>query len=84
MDGKANPLRLSCDTLLLCILDAQIEAGLGNPPNKFDNQRAQSINLVAKENLDHLFTDQTSVHTANPDKLNQLTLNVGTVLWQCK
>ena len=23
-------------------------------------------------------------HTVNPDKLNQLTLNEGTVLWQCK
>lgn len=31
--------------------EIRVAAGLGNPPNKFDNQRAESMNNVLKESL---------------------------------
>ena len=59
-DLRIRPLR---DTLLHCMgLEVRKTAGLGNPPNKFSNQRAESINNVVKESLGHSFTDQTAVH----------------------
>ena len=64
--GRQN---LSChlcplqDTLLYGVaLHARIEADLGNPPNKVNNQRTESLNLFDKESLNNSFTDQTTVH----------------------
>ena len=42
--------------------EVRIAAGLGNPPNKFDNQRAESMNSVLKESVGSRFLDQSSVH----------------------
>lgn len=42
--------------------EKRVDAGLGNPPNKFDNQRAESMNNVLKESLGSRFLDQSSVH----------------------
>lgn len=40
----------------------RVEAGLGNPPNKYDNQRAESINNVLKEAIGNQYVDQSAVH----------------------
>ncbi|XP_078312911.1 uncharacterized protein LOC144619324 [Crassostrea virginica] len=37
--------------------EVRIAAGLGNPPNKFDNQRAESMNSVLKESVGSRFLD---------------------------
>ena len=39
-----------------------IAAGLGDPPNKCDNQRMESINNVIKEEADHQVSDQAAIH----------------------
>lgn len=57
---RLRPLK---ETLLLCMgKQVRIDAGLGNPPNKFNNQRAESMNSVLKESLGNIFVDQASVH----------------------
>ena len=46
-----------------CMLKpVRIAAGLGNPPNKWSNQRTESINLVIKEAAANQVTDQTTIH----------------------
>jgi hypothetical protein len=42
--------------------DVRIAAGFGNPPNKYTNQRAESMNNVLKEALGNRYTDQSAVH----------------------
>jgi hypothetical protein len=42
--------------------DIRIAAGLGDPPNKYDNHRAESMNHTLKESLGSHFVDQASVH----------------------
>lgn len=42
--------------------EIRVAAGLCNPPNKFDNRRAESMNNVLKESLGSRFLDQSSVH----------------------
>ncbi len=37
-------------------------AGLGNPPNKWDNQRTESLKNVIKEAAENQVTDQASIH----------------------
>ncbi|KAJ7391193.1 hypothetical protein OS493_019324 [Desmophyllum pertusum] len=50
-------------TLKLCMLKpTRIAAGLGNPPNKWDNQRTESLNNVIKEAAENQVTDQASIH----------------------
>ena len=50
-------------TLKLCMLKStRIAAGLGNPPNKWDNQRTESLNNVIKEAAENQVTDQASIH----------------------
>ena len=50
-------------TLQHCMLKpVRILAGLGNPPNKWDNQRTESINNVIKEAADNHVTDQATIH----------------------
>lgn len=51
------------DTLQSCMLkNVRIAAGLGNPPNKWDNRRTESINNVIKEATDNHVTDQATIH----------------------
>jgi hypothetical protein len=57
--GRIRPLR---DTLQLCMgKDVRTAAGLGDPPNKFTNQRAEAINRVVKECIGKV-VDQSTVH----------------------
>lgn len=50
-------------TLKFCMLKAiRIAAGLGNPPNKWDNQRTESLNNVIKEAAENQVTDQATIH----------------------
>ena len=50
-------------TLKLCMLKStRIAAGLGNPPNKWDNQRTESLNNVIKEAAENQVTNQASIH----------------------
>lgn len=58
--GSARSLK---DTIKVCILKpVRIAAGLGNPPNKWSNQRTESLNLVIKEQAANQVTDQTAIH----------------------
>ena len=51
------------DTLQHCMLKTvKIAVGLGNPPNKWDNQRTESINNTIKEAADNHVTDQATIH----------------------
>lgn len=51
------------NTLQHCMLkNVRIAAGLGNPPNKWDNQRTESINNIIKESADNHVTDQATIH----------------------
>ena len=57
---RIRPLK---DTLLKSMgKEVRIAAGLGNPPNKFDNQRAESINNILKDSIGNQFVDQSAVH----------------------
>lgn len=50
-------------TLKFCMLKPiRIAAGLGNPPNKWDNQRTESLNNVIKEAAENQVTDQATIH----------------------
>ena len=50
-------------TLQHCMLKTvRIAAGLGNPPNKWDNQRTESLNNIIKEAADNHVTDQATIH----------------------
>ena len=50
-------------TIKFCMLKAiRIAAGLGNPPNKWDNQRTESLNNVIKEAAENQVTDQATIH----------------------
>ena len=50
------------DTLKKCIgKQVRVAAGLGNPPNKWSNQRVEAINSVIKEELGKQ-TDQVMLH----------------------
>ena len=40
----------------------QVAAGMGNPPNKWDNQRTEAMNNVLKEEMERQVTDQASIH----------------------
>ena len=45
-------------TLKLCMMKStRIAAGLGNPPNKWDNQQTESLNNVIKEAAEIQVTD---------------------------
>lgn len=58
--GRARSLK---ETLKECMLrPVRIAAGLGDPPNKWDNQRTESINSVIKEEADHQVSDQAAIH----------------------
>lgn len=50
------------ETLKKCMnVDVRKAAGLGNPPNKYDNQRAEAMNSVLKETISQI-VDQSAVH----------------------
>ena len=49
------------DTLQHCMLKT-VRIAAGNPPNKWDNQRIESINNNIKEAADNHVTDQATIH----------------------
>ena len=56
-------IRSLIDTLRLCMSrSTRVAAGLGDPPNKYDNQRAESINNVLKEETGRVKVDQVVLH----------------------
>ena len=58
--GRVRSLK---ETLKECMLKSvRIAAGLGNPPNKWDNQRTEAMNNVIKEEADHQVCDQAAIH----------------------
>lgn len=58
--GRVRSLK---ETLKECMLrPVRIAAGLGNPPNKWDNQRTEAINNVINEEADHQVSDQAAIH----------------------
>ena len=51
------------ETMRLCMSrSTRIAAGLGNPPNKYDNQRAEALNNVLKEETGRVKVDQVALH----------------------
>ena len=65
--GRARSLK---ETLKKCMLKpVRVAAGLGNPPNKFVNQRTESLNTVIKEALVNKKLDQVSYHDIIYDKV---------------
>ena len=58
--GRARSLK---DTLKRCMLKAvRTDAGLGDPPNKWSNQRTESMNNVIKEANQNQISDQVGIH----------------------
>ena len=50
-------------TLKECMLrPTRVAAGLGNPPNKWDNQNTEAMNNIVKEAADHQVSDQAAIH----------------------
>ena len=58
--GCARSLK---DTIRVCMLKPmRIAVGLGNPLNKWANQKTKALNLVIKEKAANQVTDETSIH----------------------
>ena len=58
--GRVRSLK---ETLKECMLrPVRIAIGLGDPPNKWDNQRTELINNVIKEEAHHQVSDQAAIH----------------------
>ncbi|XP_076081037.1 uncharacterized protein LOC143051939 [Mytilus galloprovincialis] len=63
LQSKGFRVRPLMETFIKCMgREVRVNAGLGNPPNKYENQRAESMNSVLKESIGGKFTDQASVH----------------------
>lgn len=59
-EGRFRPLS---ETMRKCMLrPVRVAAGLGNPPNKWQNQRTESINNIIKEEINRQSTDQVTIH----------------------
>lgn len=68
--GRVRPFKA---TIKLCMLrNVRIAAGLGNPPNKWSNQRTESLNDVLKEAASLHTTDQATVHEILEEKVIQV------------
>jgi len=58
--GRIRPLS---ETMKKCMLKpVRVAAGLGNPPNKYQNQRSEALNTVIKEEAKKEAVDQASIH----------------------
>ena len=58
--GCARSLK---DTIRVCMLKPmRIAVGLGNPLNKWANQKTKALNFVMKEKAANQVTDETSIH----------------------
>jgi len=63
MLGISRRHRSLKDTLELCMLKSVCTAaGLGDSPNKWSNQRTESLNNVIKEEANNHVTDQATIH----------------------
>ena len=58
--GRVRSLK---DTLKVCMLKTvRTTAGLGDPPNKWSNQRTEAMNNVIKEANNNQISDQVTIH----------------------
>lgn len=63
MTTKSGRVRSLKETLKQCMLkDVRTAAGLGDPPNKWSNQRTESLNNVIKEANKCQTSDQVAIH----------------------
>jgi hypothetical protein len=63
LHATSGRTRSIIDTIKRCMSrEACVAAGLGNPPNKFTNQRAESMNSVLKEEIGKETTDMLVLH----------------------
>ena len=59
-EGRLRPLS---ESMKKCMLrPVRVAAGLGNPPNKWQNQRTEAYNNVIKEEISRQKTDQVTIH----------------------
>ena len=59
-EGHLCPLS---ESMKKCMLrPVRVAAGLGNPPNKWQNQRKEACNNVIKEEISRQKTDQVTIH----------------------
>ena len=65
--GRIRPLT---ETFKKCMLaSVRTAAGLGNPPNKFDNQRNEAFNTTIKEEARRCHIDQVTIHELVEEKI---------------
>ncbi len=70
VETEKGRLRSLVDTLKKCMLKpVRISAGLGNPPNKFDTQRAESFNNTIKDATKRTTIDQAEIHDIIEEKI---------------
>ena len=63
LETETGRLRSLQETMKKCMLKpVRTAAGLGDPPNKYDNQRAESLNNVLKEEMGRKAVDQVHLH----------------------
>jgi hypothetical protein len=63
LHSKTGRIRTIIETLKECMsTNVRVSAGLGNPPNKWTNQRAESMNSILKEELGSQETDLVNLH----------------------
>ena len=59
-EGRLRPLS---ESMKKCMLrPVRVAAGLGNPPNKWQNQTTEACNNVIKEEISRQKTDQVTIH----------------------
>lgn len=59
IESSKGRLRPFSSTIEKCMLKSvRTAAGLGNPPNKYDNQRCESFNTSVKDNIQRKKVDQ--------------------------
>ena len=65
--GRLRPLT---ETLKSCMLKSvRVRAGLGNPPNQYNNQRCESFNRVLKFDTKNYHVDQVIIHEVVEEKI---------------
>ena len=63
LSSSEGRLRPFSESMKKCMLrPVRVAAGLGNPPNKWQNQRTEAYNNVLKEEISRQKTDQVTTH----------------------
>ena len=70
MRSKKGRIRPFTEALKKCALKSvRTAAGLGNPPNKYSNQRSESFNSVLKEVAGRTQVDQVHIHEVTEERV---------------